>query len=65
MKSPLQQPSKWCPKIFTFESSILGCKIILPVIGFECYLCKVFIRNETDIEDHVASIPHLKIYEVV
>ena len=36
----------------------------MPVIGFECHLCKIFIRNENDIEDHVGSIYHLTIYEV-
>ena len=44
---------------------LVGCKIILPVSGFECYLCKVFIRDENDIEDHVVSIQHLTIYEVI
>eukprot|EP00112_Aurelia_sp_Birch-Aquarium-sp1_P003478 Seg1389.19 transcript_id=Seg1389.19/GoldUCD/mRNA.D3Y31 product="Zinc finger protein 271" protein_id=Seg1389.19/GoldUCD/D3Y31 len=41
-----------------------GCKFIMPVIGFECYLCKVFIRNENDIEDHVGTIHHLNIYKM-
>ena len=44
---------------------LVGCKIILPVTGFECYLCKVFMRDEHDIESHVVSIQHLTIYEVV
>ena len=44
---------------------VLGCKIIMPVIGFECHLCKVFIRNENDIEDHVVSFQHLTVYEVI
>eukprot|EP00112_Aurelia_sp_Birch-Aquarium-sp1_P012505 Seg2628.13 transcript_id=Seg2628.13/GoldUCD/mRNA.D3Y31 product="hypothetical protein" protein_id=Seg2628.13/GoldUCD/D3Y31 len=41
-----------------------GCTIIIPVTGFECYLCKMFIRNENDIEDHIASFQHLTIYEI-
>ena len=37
----------------------------MPVIGFECHLCKVFIRNENDIKDHVISFQHLTVYQVI
>ena len=43
---------------------LAGCEFIKPVSGFECHLCRVFIRNGSDIEDHISLLQHKTFYQV-
>ena len=43
---------------------LAGCEFIKPVSGFECHLCRVFIRNRSDIEDHISLLQHKTFYQV-
>ena len=43
---------------------LAGCEFIIPVFGFECQLCRVFIRNGNDIEQHISLLQHKTVYQV-